>query len=62
MPSDLNTSSKDWVNLQPRSRIKNLTEGLPSAQPQTIEDRAQTEDVTAGEVVRRAVRSYLKSA
>jgi hypothetical protein len=29
---------------------------------EAIEDRAQTEGVTAGEVVRRAVRDYLKSA
>ena len=28
---------------------------------QAIEERAQSEGVTAGEVVRRAVRSYLKS-
>lgn len=29
---------------------------------QAIEDRAETEGVTAGEVVRRALREYLRSA
>src|SRR5665213_864627 len=51
MPSDLKTSSNDRANLQSRSRIKNLTDGLRSAQPKVTLRACWVTQPAAGLVV-----------